>query len=129
MKIAATVARYLMGLTFLVFGLNKFFNFIPTGPLPPGVAGEFTNIMIATKYMMLVGVFEGVSGILLLFNRYVPLALAFLAPVIVNILWVNFTMLPKAAASGLFVAICWALVYWRHRAAFAPLYKKSYEEA
>jgi len=129
MKIAATVARYLMGLVFLVFGLNKFFNFIPSGPLPPGLAGQFVNIMIATKYMMLVGVFEGVSGILLLFNRYVPLALAFLAPVIVNILWVNFTMVPKAAASGLFVAICWALVYLRHRAAFAPLYKKRYEEA
>jgi putative oxidoreductase len=127
MKIVSTVARYLMGLVFLVFGLNKFFNFIPTGTLPPGVAGEFTRIMIATKYMMLVGVFEGVSGILLLFNRFVPLALAFLAPVIVNILWVNFTMLPSAAASGLFVAICWVLVYWKHRTAFAPLYQKKFE--
>jgi putative oxidoreductase len=128
MKIAATVARYLMGLIFLIFGLNKFFNFIPAGPMPGGVAGQFMNIMIATKYLMMVGVFEGVSGILLLFNRFVPLALAFLAPVIVNVLWVNLTMTPQASGPGLLVAVCWALVYWRHRAAFAPLYKKNFEE-
>jgi putative oxidoreductase len=127
MKLAATVARYLMGLVFLVFSLNKFLNFIPTGPLPPGVGGQFMLAMTASKYFMMVGVFEGVSGILLLFNRYVPLALAMLAPVIVNILFVNFVMAPQGLPSGLFVTICWVLVYMRHRSAFAPLFKQHFE--
>jgi len=92
MKIVAMIARYLLGAAFLVFGLNKFFNFIPSGPPPAGVAGQFMAAMISTKYIMLVGLFEAVGGILLLFNRYVPLALALLAPVIVNILAVNILM-------------------------------------
>jgi putative oxidoreductase len=126
-KIAAIVARYIMGIVFLVFGLNKFLNFIPTGPLPSGVAGQFLGAMFITKYFMLVGVFEGVSGILLLFNRYVPLALAMLAPVIVNILFVNFTMAPSQFPASLLVTICWAIVYLRHRSAFAPLFKQRFE--
>ena len=34
MKIAATISRYLLGLTFTVFGLNGFFHFIPQKPVP-----------------------------------------------------------------------------------------------
>ena len=40
MKIAALVARYLLGFIFLVFGLNGFLHFIPMPP-PSGVAGDF----------------------------------------------------------------------------------------
>ena len=34
MKIVSTISRYLLGLVFLVFGLNHYLNFIPTGPCP-----------------------------------------------------------------------------------------------
>lgn len=127
MKIVAMIARYLLGAAFLVFGLNKFFNFIPSGPPPAGVAGQFMAAMISTKYIMLVGLFEAVGGILLLFNRYVPLALALLAPVIVNILAVNILMVPAALPSGVVVAILWILVYIRVRSAFRPLYQARVE--
>lgn len=123
MKIAATIARYLLGLIFLVFGVNKFLNFIPSGPLPSGAAGQFMGALMSTKYIMLVGLFEGVGGILLLFNRYVPLALALLAPVIVNILAVNVLMAPQGLPSGIVVTILWILVYLRVRSAFLPLYQ------
>jgi uncharacterized membrane protein YphA (DoxX/SURF4 family) len=123
MKIAAMIARYLLGLIFLVFGLNKFLNFIPTPPLSPGAVGQFMGALISTKYIMLVGLFEGVGGILLLFNRYVPLALALLAPVIVNILAVNVLMAPQGLPSGIAVTILWILVYIRVRSAFQPLYQ------
>jgi uncharacterized membrane protein YphA (DoxX/SURF4 family) len=127
MKIAATVARYMLGLIFVVFGLNKFLNFIPSGPIPGGVAGEYVTVMTVSKYFMMVGVFEGVGGILLLFNRYVPLALALLAPIIVNILFVNAMLVPAGLPSGLLVTICWVLVYLRYRSAFAPLFKPHFE--
>ncbi len=128
MKIAATVARYLMGLTFVVFGLNKFFNFIPAGPMPAGVAGQFMNVFIVTKYAMMVGSFEVVGGLFLLANRFVPLALAFLAPVIVNILFVNITMTPQAIPVTLVVTICWIVVYFRVHSAFQPLFKPTRQE-
>lgn len=128
MKIVATIARYLMGLVFVVFGLDKFFHFFPQQPLPPGVAGQFMSAFVATKYAMLVGSFEVVGGLFLLANRFVPLALAFLAPVIVNILFVNATMAPQAIPVSLVVTLCWILVYFRLRSEFAPLFKPTKQE-
>jgi len=128
MKIVATIARYLMGLVFVVFGLDKFFHFFPQQPLPPGVAGQFMYAFVATKYAMLVGAFEVVGGLFLLANRFVPLALAFLAPVIVNILFVNATMAPQAIPVSLVVTLCWILVYFRLRSEFAPLFKPTKQE-
>ena len=123
-KIVAMVARYLLGLVFLVFGLNKLFNFIPTGPLPTGVAGEFMNALISTKYIMFVGSFEVVGGLLLLINRYVPLALCLLAPVIVNILLTGVLLTHQALGSGIVVAILWILVFTRVKGAFAGIFEQ-----
>ena len=72
---------------------------------------------------MAVGVFETVGGLLLLINRYVPLGLCLLAPVIVNILLVGTLMTHMALASGIVVTILWILVYSRVRAAFSGLYQ------
>ena len=41
MKIAATIARYLLGVIFLVFGLNQLSYFIPNRPIPPEPTGQF----------------------------------------------------------------------------------------
>jgi uncharacterized membrane protein YphA (DoxX/SURF4 family) len=77
-----TVARVLLGLIFAVFGLNGFLHFIPTPP-PSGPAGAFGSAMFATGYLFqLLKSTEVVAGLLLLSNRFVPLALALLALVI-----------------------------------------------
>ena len=123
MRIVGIGARILLGLVFLVFGLNKFFNFIPSGPIPPGAAGQFMSVLFSTHYIWVVGAFEAVSGFLLLINRYVPLALCLLAPVIVNILVVGVLLTHMALGSGIVVAILWILVYLRVRSAFLGLYQ------
>ena len=87
MKIVATIARYLLGLIFLVFGLNHYLNFIPM-PMPTGVTGQFFGVLVQTHYLYVVAFLEIIPAILLLANRYIPLALTVLAPVIVNILLV-----------------------------------------
>ena len=123
MKIAAAIARILLGLVFLVFGLNKFHPFRPQGPMPPGAAGQFLGALFSSHYIMAVGVFEVVPGFLLLINRYVPLALCLLAPVIVNILLTGTLLTHMALPSGIVVAILWILVYTRVRSAFAGIYQ------
>jgi hypothetical protein len=122
MKITGAIARLLLGFMFLVIGLNMFFNFIPSGPLPPGHAGEFFGALLATHFMFAVGAVMGVSGILLLFNRYVALGLTLLGPVLVNILLFHIFMSPRAAGMALFASLLWLLVAWQHRAAFIPLF-------
>jgi putative oxidoreductase len=103
--------------------LNKFVQFMPQGPLPTGAAGQFLGALFSTHYIMVVGAFEAVGGLLLLLNRYVPLGLCLLAPVIVNILLVGTLLTHAALPSGIVVAILWILVYLRVRPAFLGIYQ------
>jgi putative oxidoreductase len=124
MKIAVTIARILMGLTFLIFGLDKFIHFIPA-QMPPGTAGQFAGILFATHYLWVIALIETACGLLFLLNRYVALALTLVGPVIVNILLFSALMIPSGIAPGLIVAICWFIVFSAHRAAFQPLFAQN----
>lgn len=102
MKLLAFLTRILLGLNFLVFGLNGFLNFIKV-PLPGGHAGEFLGAMVATKYFWAIKGLEVVGGALLLAGR-VPLALTLLGPIVVNIVLYHTLMdrsgMPMAAVLG-----------------------------
>src|SRR5438128_2773212 len=85
MKIVVLIARLLLGLIFVVFGLNGFLNFLSMGPMPTGLAGQFIGALFLSHYFWAVAALQITGGWLLLVNRYVPLALVLLGPVIVNI--------------------------------------------
>jgi len=121
MKIVVLIARILMGLIFFVFGLNGFFNFLHMGPLPTGLAGEFIDVFFKSHYVYFVSALQVVGGALLLVNRYVPLGLTLLGPVIVNILLYHLLMDLKGIPLGLVVTACWAIVAYRNRQYFAGL--------
>jgi hypothetical protein len=79
--------------------------------------------MVSTKYIMVVGAFEAVGGLLLLVNRYVPLALCLLGPVIVNVLIVGVLLTRQALGPGLVVAALWFILFIRFRSAFAGIFQ------
>jgi uncharacterized membrane protein YphA (DoxX/SURF4 family) len=122
MKIVSLIARLLLGLIFLVFGANKLVPFMPQGPMPTGPAGQFIGALFVTKYLMFVGLCEAVSGLLLLINRFVPLALTILGPVIVNILLTGILMAHQGLPSGIVVTILWFIVFFRVRSHFAGIF-------
>jgi uncharacterized membrane protein YphA (DoxX/SURF4 family) len=128
MKIVSLIARLLLGALMVFAGSNHIFNFLPTAPMPSGVAGEFLGAMIATGYMSIVGACEVAAGLLLLVNRFVPLALAVLGPIIVNIFIVSLLMSPKALPVAILVAILWILAAYRVRTAFLPLLQQRVAE-
>ena len=120
MRAASGIARYLAGAIFLVFGLNGFLHFIPLPP-PDGVAGQFMGALFVSHYLTLVFGLQVIAAALLLANRFVPLALAILAPVIVNILAFHALMAPSGLPLALFVTALWALIFVDVRSAFAGL--------
>jgi hypothetical protein len=122
MKSVSTIAQYLAGVIFLVFGLNGFLNFIPMPP-PAGIAGQFMGALYVSHYLWVIFAFQLLAGLLLLVNRYVPLALAMLAPVIVNILSFHILMAPFGLPLALVVAVLWALIFVNVRPAFAGLFQ------
>ena len=123
MKIVSLIARILLGLLFLVSGADKIFHFFPQQPLPAGAPGEFMHAMITTKYLLVVGVFEAVGGLLLLIGRYVPLALCLLGPVIVNIILTGLLMARQGLIPGLVVTLLWLLAFWQVRGAFRGIFQ------
>jgi len=81
MKIAALVARVLLGLVFVVFGANGLHPFLPTPPPPGGVAGQYIMALMQSHLFVVPAAVQFIGGLLLLVNRYVPLGLTILGPV------------------------------------------------
>lgn len=124
MKIAALIARYLLGLIFLVFGLNGFLHFIPLPPPANPVAGQFMGALFASHYLVPIFLLQIVPGALLLANRYVPLALTLLGPILANIVLFHVFMAPEGLPLPLILTVLWGVLAFFHRAAFAGLFQE-----
>jgi uncharacterized membrane protein YphA (DoxX/SURF4 family) len=116
MKIAVLIARILLGLVFVFFGLNAFFNFLHA-PMPPGLAGQFTGALFASHFYVVPFGFQILGGLLMLVGRYVSLGLVILAPILVNILTFHLTMAP-GILPGLVCTLLWFVVFAAHRESF-----------
>ena len=121
MKVADLLARILLGLVFLVFGLNGFVHFIP-GALPSGLAGQFLTALVESHYDFFVSAVQLVGGVLLLVNRYVPLGLTFLGPVIVNIILYHLLLDRTGLPIAIIVLIFWGILAFRRRQYFSGLF-------
>src|SRR5580765_5947235 len=122
MRIVILIARLLLGLIFVVFGLNGFLNFLSMGPMPTGLAGQFIGALFLSHYLSVVAGFQVVGGLLLLVNHFVPLALVLLGPVIVNILLYHLLLNPAGIALAIFVTILWFIVFYGHRQYFSGIF-------
>jgi putative oxidoreductase len=124
MRVAALIARYLLGLIFVVFGANGFLHFIPMPP-PTGVAGQFMGALFVSHVLVVVFLLELIPGLLLLIGRYVPLALVLLGPVIVNIVLFHAFMAPSGLPLATVVVVLWLLSAWSVRPAFAGIFRQT----
>ena len=122
MKIATIIARVLLGLVFTVFGLNGFLNFIPAPPPPPDLSGQFITVFLQSHWGLFVSGFQVIGGVLLLSGFYIPLALAILGPVIVNILLYHLLLNHMGGSIAVVVALIWVFLFWRYRQYFASLF-------
>jgi len=122
MKIVTLIARLLLGLIFVVFGLNGFFNFLNMGPMPSGLAGQFIGALAQSHYFWVVAALQVAGGALLLVNRFVPLGLVLLGPVIMNIVLYHVFLNPSGAALAIVVLILWLIVFYGHRQYFSGIF-------
>ena len=121
MKVAVVIARVLLGLMFLVFGLNDFFHFLPMPPVP-GDAGVMAGLMYTHGWLTFHGVLYVIAAILLLVGRYVPVGLTILGPIIVNILVFHITLNPQGIGPGLLVTVLELFLIWAYWPAFRGIF-------
>lgn len=99
------VLRLLLGLILLVFGANKFFQFMPM-PSMEGPPADFMGALGNTGYMFpLIALTEIVAGVLLLFNKWKGLALIFASIISVNIVLFHLALAPAGIGLAAVVAI------------------------
>ena len=122
MKIVILIARLLLGLIFLVFGLNGFLNFLNMGPMPTGLASQFMGALFLSHYYWVVAALQIAGGLLLLVNRFVPLALVLLGPVIVNILCYHLFLNHAGAPPAIVVTVLWFIVFYGNRQFFSGIF-------
>jgi putative oxidoreductase len=122
-KIVSTIARYLLGVIFLTFGLNGFLHFIPMPP-PTGIAGQFLGAIFVSRLYVVLFLLQIVPALLLLANQYVPLALTILGAIVFNILCIHIFMAPAGLPLALLVTILWFLTAWSVRSSFAPILQR-----
>jgi len=122
MRIVVLIARLLLGLLFVVFGLNGFLNFLSMGPMPTGLAGQFIGALFLSHYFWVVAALQIAGGALLLANRFVPLALVLLGPVIVNIICYHVFLNPIGAVPAAVVTVLWLIVFYGKRQYFSGIF-------
>jgi uncharacterized membrane protein YphA (DoxX/SURF4 family) len=127
----ATSARILMGLVFLVFGLDGFLHFIPQPTEPPSEPTlSFVMGLMKSGYMFpLIKGTEVAVGALLLTNRFVALALVVIAPVIVNIFAFHLFLAPSGLVIAAALVALELYLAWVHRSAYRPLFDRSAGDA
>ena len=124
MRRVALVARIVLGLLFVLTGASGYYLVFSGAAIPPSptpLATAFQDVIFRSDFVLFVDGVELCAGLLLLANRYVPLALVALAAVIANILAFHLTMAPRTIALGLVVLVPWVILALRHRASFAAL--------
>jgi putative oxidoreductase len=122
MKTTSTVARYLLGLMFTVFGLNGFLNFIHQPPPANPLATQFFVAVSVSHFAAFFFAVQVIGGLLLLSGFFVPLALTLLAAVLYNILAFHLTLSPATIAPGLVAAVLWVLVFLQYRGSFNGIF-------
>ncbi len=121
MKIVTIIARVLLGLVFVVFGLNGFLHFIPMPPPDSSVMSQFGKILMSTGFMTVVSALQCMGGLLVLLGFFVPLGLTILSPIIVNIFLVHALMDPSGLPIAAVIAFLDLFLIWRYWGNFAGL--------
>ncbi|HUX54187.1 MAG TPA: DoxX family membrane protein [Williamwhitmania sp.] len=123
MKKVNFVIQIVLGVLLLIFGLNKFFGFLPMMPMP-ATAANFGGALMATGYMMnMIAIVEVLVGALLVINKFVPLALLFLAPLTVNIIAFHLFLDLSGIGPGALVALLNIYLFFVYRSAYKGVLK------
>jgi len=121
MKFAVIGARVILGLIFVVFGLNGFFHFIPNPEANEPMTAFMTALGETGYFMTVVKLVEVISGLMILTGRFLPLGLILLAPVSVNILLVHVFLDQGNLPMAIVIIVLQLFLAWAYRDSYSEV--------
>ena len=119
----AKIIQIILGLVLIIFGANKFIGFMPAPDLPEAAA-NFMGALSKTGYLFyLIGAVEVVSGLLLVFNKWIGFALILLAPVTVNMVLFHLFLAPAGIGPAALVFILNTFLIYKYWDQYKSLFK------
>lgn len=115
------VLRILLGVFVLVFGLNKFFHFIPMGDMSEE-AGAYFGALSSAKVITLVAIVEIVAGIGLIFNKYGALLSLILMSISINALLFHLTLDPGNSGGAIALLVLNIIALYNYRDSYKSLF-------
>ncbi|MGL4631284.1 MAG: DoxX family membrane protein [Leadbetterella sp.] len=122
MKIATIIARVLLGLPFLIFGINHFFPFIPHPEMHGAAVDYMTGLTKAGYFWPILRSLEILIGAALISGYFVPLALAILAPINLQILLFHLILEPQNVIVAIVLALLQAFLIYRYWAYYKQMF-------
>jgi putative oxidoreductase len=123
MKTSTRVAQFLLGIAFVVFGLNGFLHFIPIPPPDSENGKNFLGLLAKTNYLSVVKALELIGGLFVLSGRLAPLGLVILTPILVNIIIFDAFMDPLGLPVVLILSGLAMFLMVQYKSFFAPFLK------
>jgi putative oxidoreductase len=124
MRVVAHIQRTVLGLIFILTGLNGFFRFLHQPSFQTPAARELMTVMQATPYGHLLFGLQVVCGLLLLTRLFVPIALTILAGYLFNIYLFHLFLDHTFSPLGLLASVLWVLTFLRNRDAFRTILRR-----
>jgi uncharacterized membrane protein YphA (DoxX/SURF4 family) len=125
MRIVSNIARILLGLVFVVYGLNGFLRFGHTKPFETTIAREYMVVMLATPYGHVLFALQVVCGIALICNLFAPLALTVLAAYLFNIYMFHLFLDSSKSGSTVLATLLWILTSMRYRGSLSGMLRRN----
>jgi putative oxidoreductase len=125
MKKATIVSRIILGLIYLVFGLDYFFHFIPYQPNHTGRVAAFKSGLLGVGYFypMLKSI-QIIGGISLLVNRYAPFFAVVLFPISLNVFLYHTILVPSGWFMGVILIVTNLFLGYAYRKYYRGMFVK-----
>lgn len=115
--------QVLAGLMLIVFGLNKFLHFIPMGEPPAGM-GEYLGALFKTGFIFpVIAVIEIAAGVAFVSNKFAPLMVIILMPVIVNAFLAHLFLDPAGIGAAAFILTAMIIIIVRNFGRYREIFK------
>ena len=128
MKTATAISRIVLGLIYLIFGLDYFLHFIPYQPAHTGAAAALKDGLMATGYLYpMMKAIQIAGGISLMVNRYAPFSAVVLFPISLNVFLFHTILDPSGWFMGVLLLFPNLFLGYAYRFYYSGMFVKKAE--